>query len=284
MTKMVICEICKRRFKNARALSMHKRYAHSAKNEVSPDIENVLAGKPILMEGSRLEDWEAFLKYAANKRIQHLEQKQQAIIPQASNESKAVKALPVTLRNWLGVIGGAVLTVAGLGGCVVWYQNRNEIIAIISVLALCIGLYLVWRGYKERDAGVIYTDDKGETVTKLLGNENSINIYAQKIGDNTLPLAIKFENIKNPKGYPRKLRNNGKRYYVHINDIETGELLPFMLPDKMLYYDPREYARALTMPAHRKMFTRRMGLLEKLKPLWVFGAMVIMWLVMITVE
>jgi hypothetical protein len=59
-------------------------------------------------------------------------------------------------------------------------------------------------------------------------------------------------------------------------------LVPFTLPDQQ-YYDPRVFAeRVLELPAHKRIFSRKPNVLQKIS--WVIGLVliIVLWIVIIS--
>lgn len=124
-------------------------------------------------------------------------------------------------------------------------------------------LYIYWK--KEDD---IITE-KGKTKQKF----NSLSIYEDK---------IKFEDMAKPTEYIMKCRNTGEKVNVNIWPIGETNCTRFVLPDTQ-YMDPSVFGqRVLQLPAHRKIFTKRQDLLQKLKPLFVILGILVVWILIIT--
>lgn len=75
---------------------------------------------------------------------------------------------------------------------------------------------------------------------------------------NTLVLSttfIEFKHVPEPQGHEQRCINNGKWYHVLAS---VGEALTeYALPDDNdaeRYYDPREFANVVSMPANQKLF------------------------------
>ena len=76
--------------------------------------------------------------------------------------------------------------------------------------------------------------------------------------------------------------NLKKSFYVNIEDAASKKLVPFVLPDQQ-YYDPNVFAqRVLGLPAHRKIFERKLKLMQKLKTALLVMAIGIVWLLILT--
>ena len=115
--------------------------------------------------------------------------------------------------------------------------NRIEIYGLQGL-----PVYLV--GFSQGAAEVINTER--HIATKQV---NSLDIYEHE---------CLFEQVENPLGQPKRCKNDGKYYYVHIEEPKNDHALkPFELPD-FQYYDPENFGqRVLTLPAHRQLFKRK---------------------------
>jgi hypothetical protein len=165
---------------------------------------------------------------------------------------------------------GALVGVTGLVMFMTYIFTTNMIIGLPGVVMSFGGgilFYIYWKKDSE-----IFVDswDKEPKNTQY----NSMSIY---------PGVVIFEDVENPKGVPWRCLNDGKPYYVNISPtVKKEDLKPLELPDQR-YYDPRVFGeRVLTLPAHRKLFARKEDLFQKLKPLMVLGAIVIVWILIIT--
>ena len=170
--------------------------------------------------------------------------------------------------------GGAAALILGFIMALAWGDNRgNMLLAMGTIVFWPGGAYLLYRGIKKPDQEVVIVG-----ADKPTGLVNSLNIYGKKDEetDKVYPEKVVFEWVDEPKGQPQQCTNNSKWYYVHIWDIATQQLKPFVLPDSQ-YFDPREFANVIMMPAHKRLFERQASMLQKIAP-WV---MVVAFLVSI---
>lgn len=169
-------------------------------------------------------------------------------------------------KQSLYVVGGLLALVVGYFLSMLWSGQRDSIFLTIGVIILWPGgLYLLYRGMRspERDVVIVGSDKPS------IGEVNSLNIYARKNQDTgkIYPEKVAFELVSKPEGQPQECTNNGKWYYVHIWDMAKQRLVPFALPDSQ-YFDPREFANVITMPAHKRLFERQASMLQKIAP-WI---------------
>lgn len=202
-----------------------------------------------------------------------------------SPETKPIVKVRTTggRRWWLAGVGLAILAIA-FYGISSFGESRNTLVGFISVMVLGGGAVCVYYGLKKSSEGMQFVrmgSKKGKTELVIA---NSLNIY---------PDHVEFENVQDDKclGQPRKCRNDGKHYYVHIwnaacgelpcDDVDknTSHLTKFILPDTQ-YRDPREFANNLNIPAHRRLAQRRAGLMEKIAPWIIVAAIAIVPIVM----
>lgn len=172
------------------------------------------------------------------------------------------------IKYWkqsLYVIGGLGALLVGFFLALLWAENSGDILLAMGVIVTWPGgIYLIYRGIRgpERDVVIVGS-------AKPTGEVNSLNIYARKDKDSGKIYAEKvaFEMTYEPLGQPQQCINNGKWYYVHIWDIGGNKLIPFVLPDSQ-YFDPREFANVIKMPAHKRLFERQASMLQKVAP-WI---------------
>lgn len=163
-------------------------------------------------------------------------------------------------------IGGIV----ALGLVVPLYQlyliDRANPLVVVGLIGCFIGsgflLHRGWRAGRQEEAVIVGAE-------KPAGPINSLNIYARKDEDTgqIYPEKIAFEWVDEPEGQPWQCLDDGNWYHLNIWDIVAGKLKPFILPDSQ-YFDPREFANVITMPAHKKLFERRQSLFQKIAP-WI---------------
>lgn len=123
-----------------------------------------------------------------------------------------------------------------------------------------------------------YWNQNRDAIVKLVGETpkeevNSLTIYQDH---------IVFENVHKPGGFLWQCINDGKHYFVNWWNPVKKLIEPFVLPDQQ-YYDPQVFAeRVLTLPAHRKIFTKKQDLLHKLRPVFLFVIAVAIWILIMT--
>ena len=147
--------------------------------------------------------------------------------------------------RWLLWIAGAASIIAGFLAFVLYLGNESlTFIGFAGLVGMGGGGYLVYRGFSQGAAEVINTER--HIATKQV---NSLDIYEHE---------CLFEQVENPLGQPKRCKNDGKYYYVHIEEPKNDHALkPFELPD-FQYYDPENFGqRVLTLPAHRQLFKRK---------------------------
>lgn len=193
-----------------------------------------------------------------------IEEKQPEALPQ---QAKVKRRL--TFRFYMLVVGG-IIAVLGLAFFVIYFITLNMMFGAPSILMIAGGGFLVyfyWRKYENI------------AVTEFIGGikkiqVNSMNLYSSMV--------IQFEDMAKPEGFPWECINDGKMYYVNKWDLESKQFVPFILPDQQIM-DPKEFAeRVLGLPAHKKIFTRKPKLLEKLKTALLVLAIGIVWLLILT--
>jgi len=158
--------------------------------------------------------------------------------------------------------GGLLVVILGFFMASLWSTSRdNMVLALLTVLLIPAGAFSIYKGIKRPDSDAVIVGAK-----KPVGPVNSLNIYARRDESGKL-LAdrVVFENVKKPLGQPQQCVNNGNWYHVHIFDLATNKLKPFVLPDNQ-YFDPAEFANVINMPAHKKLFERKVSLLQKIAP------------------
>ena len=175
--------------------------------------------------------------------------------------------------RWCYLVGGSVgVLLLSLFGQL-WSADRGNLVLTLGMLLLIAGSgFLFYRGWKTtRQEKVVIVG-----AEKAVGNVNSLNIYARK-DERTgqiYPQKITFEWVENPTGQPWQCLNNGNWYFLHIWDIVSERLMPFILPDSQ-YFDPAEFANVISMPAHKKLFARRATMFQKIGPWIMIAAFII---------
>lgn len=182
--------------------------------------------------------------------------------PTAKDIEKIKRPLPLKQLAYIG--GGATSLVVGFIIATAWAVDRSSLLLTMGVIIFWPGgAYLLYRGLKKTDSEevVIVGADKPTSIV------NSLNIYAIKDEetDKIYPQKVVFEWVEKPKGQPQQCLNNNRWYYVHIWDIEKLILKAFTLPDTQ-YFDPREFANVIVMPAHKKLFERQATFMQKIGP------------------
>lgn len=181
-------------------------------------------------------------------------------------------------KRWTYLVAGLVCIFIGVVVGMLWSDQReNMLLTVVVIMAWPGGIYLIYRSFKKSDTDVVIVGaDKPTTAV------NSLNIYAKKDKSTgkIYPEKIAFEWINEPMGQPQQCTNNGRWYYVHIWDIETNLLKAFTLPDNQ-YFDPREFANVIRMPAHNKLFEQELTLLQKASPFIMVAVFVIALLGMV---
>lgn len=168
--------------------------------------------------------------------------------------------------RWLCLLGGIGALVGAWFLGQLWAVDRSNL--FLTVVVICLfagGPVLLYRGWKISRTSETVIVGKG----KMQGPANSLNIYIAKDEDTgrMIPKKIAFELKKNLTGQPWQCLNDGCWYYLNFFDLTKKALVPFNLPDSQ-YFDPREFANVITMPAHKKLFELRQTLFQKVAP-WI---------------
>lgn len=164
---------------------------------------------------------------------------------------------------------GAVLIIL-LGALLVlgYLFNQNMLMGAPGIVLVGIGSILIY----------FLRQRKHDYVVKHIGNEkkhtaNCLNLYSNE---------LKFEDMPKPEGFIWKCRNDNEYYYINWQPLQNNAIVPFILPDQQ-YYDPEVMAqRVIELPAHRKIFKRKVDLVQKLRPAFIVGAIIIMWIIIMT--
>lgn len=178
--------------------------------------------------------------------------------------------------GWIKIAWPSSLIIIGLAMIIIFFTapgNPSGIIFVAAIILMAVGSIFLKRNWSR----VGYDESKVINVRQKIDNspKNCMNIYPDK---------IVFENMpdKSLEGQPWKCENDGRSYYVHIWNEEDKRLREFKLPDQA-YMDPQVFAeRPLELPAHRRIFRQKQTLLQQLSPIMVLGAIVIVWILIIT--
>ena len=215
------------------------------------------------------------------------------------------KSLPrkvwgVLTSRWMMLIPAVGLLCLSWWMMQLWGADRdNTILAILSVIPLPVGVYLIyWVWSKRHDDSTIpivlpggITEASGGKK-KVWPKANSLNIYARKGEvdgvERILPQRIIFEWLPKEElvrlgGQPWQCVNNNQWYFVNIIDMASGLLKPFILPDSQ-YYDPAEFATVIDMPANKRMFALTGSMFQKVAMSGMLIALVIASIVLIAVQ
>ena len=191
--------------------------------------------------------------------------------PAAASEEKPenIKAKKTyTPRFYMMILSGAV-SLLGLALFVIYFFTTNVIIGAPGVVMAVVGIF-AFRYYWKQEGNISVEHIGGKKKAEAF---NSLVIRRDKIN---------FENMAKPEGFPQVCLNDGKKYFVYIQDARTEAIAPFTLPDQQ-YYDPIVFAqRVLGLPAHKKIFERKPKLLQKLKTALLVLAIGIVWLLIMT--
>lgn len=196
-------------------------------------------------------------------------------------QNKLPKVRQYSGRTWWQVAAGIGLFAVGLLFGSLYTQNMNNMLfALITALSWPCGGFLIWNGLKVKDAGYHFVT--GEAKRK--GPCNVMKIH-NGLDDNGKPIPIKidFDYTDRPLGQPKKCRNDGKFYYIERLNPTNGVWGQFALPDKMIYFDPREYANAFGLPAHRKLYQNKPSLMQKIAPIFLVVGLIITSIAMIAI-
>lgn len=172
-----------------------------------------------------------------------------------------------TLRFYMMILSGVVVA-AGVGLFVIYFMTLNIVAGLPGIIMIVAGIFAL-RHYwtSEGDISVEHVGERKKAIV------NSLNIYQDR---------IEFADVEEPKGFPLLCVNLKKKFHVHIWDVATEKLVPFVLPDQQ-YCDPNVFAqRVLGLPAHRKIFERKPKLLQRLKTALLVIAIGIVWLLILT--
>jgi hypothetical protein len=162
----------------------------------------------------------------------------------------------------------------------IWFADplNLPIVGMATCLALAGSAVLAFTTLKTSSARV-RAIRAGQS--KVTGPVNSINIYAKRDPDNPkhlIPDRVEFAFVENPPGLLRKLRNDGKYYYVNIHD--TTGLKDLVLPDNQ-YCDRRRFLIPVQMKHSQEYYTPIPSLMQRIKPLLFLGLIIVGGLILV---
>lgn len=182
------------------------------------------------------------------------------------NKPQVTRSIPKHTLYKAGAIG---MIVIGLVFFMLYFFSQNMLIAAPGLILIGIGAVALY----------FLKDRKHDYVVQHVGKKkraqsaNCLNMY---LG------VISFEEMPNPEGFIQKCRNDNEYYYVNWQPPNTSKIIPFVLPDQQ-FLDPEILAqRVLELPAHQKIFRRKMDTIQKLRPVFIIGAIIIMWVIIMT--
>lgn len=176
--------------------------------------------------------------------------------PAVPEEYKKPAVTRTYSKRLVMLVVSGLMVLLGVGSFILYMFNTNMIIGVPGVIIGVTGVFLL-KHYWGQSKDAIVTHIGEPTKVEV----NSLTIYRDR---------VVFENIYKPGGFLWKCINDGKHYFVNweVDGVKKGTkaIAPFVLPDQQ-YYDPQVFAeRVLTLPAHRKLFTRKVDLIHKLRP------------------
>jgi hypothetical protein len=185
-----------------------------------------------------------------------------------------IAALPAVKKRYTKrafyIAIGALAAIAGIGLFAIYFFTMNMVFGGMGVVLFFSGGFTFYYFWNKDDSTGFVIESLGAPPKEQV---NSLCIYEH---------VVKFDNIANPEGWPSTCHNDNKKYYVYIWDKVTEKLIPFILPDQQ-YYEPEVFAqRVLALPAHRKLFTRKPKLFQKLKTAMLVLAIAIVMLLILT--
>jgi hypothetical protein len=152
----------------------------------------------------------------------------------------------------------------------IWLADPQQTITGMLTVMIFGGSGIILFLAFKREGGLISTSQPlryGQEKPKYKGPPNCINVYGKvdpKKPGHILPERIEFAHEDNPPGMRRKLRNDGKFYYLNMHD--TTVLKDVVLPDNQ-YCDPRRFLIPVIMKYSRDYYTPVPSLFQKIKPL-----------------
>lgn len=190
--------------------------------------------------------------------------------------------------------GGAVLIIISFFTGKEWMANYDQsTLGMFTALLFAAGAVLIYLAFK-RKGSAYKRPTLRAGVKKYIGNANSIIIYAKPDPENPgkfKPWKIEFDNLKNPPGLKRKLRNDGVYYSLNIckgdhynvdKDGNVTGLEDFTLSDTS-YCDPRLLKDAVEMRYSREYYTPEPNLFQKIRPALFFLIVIIGALILVMV-
>lgn len=178
------------------------------------------------------------------------------------------KIKDIDWMRWLYGAGGIAAIGFGILLGALWGQNKNPFLGLLMLIVIGLGVLLIVKCVKYQSGGV-YLTPKGEVTYKPPKQANCLNIYAKVDPDTNQPVPVRvaFENMDKDKleGYPRRLRNDGKYYFVNIFDLKKKELVPFKLPDTK-FCPPTQLRISATMTANWAYWKPIPNLFQRIAP------------------
>ncbi len=189
------------------------------------------------------------------------------IMEDKKNGIKVKKRL--TLGFYMMVLAGLVISV-GIIFFIIYFNTLNMVFGGPSIFMIMGGGILFYIYWGKREEGAVTAFIGGVKVDEA----NSMNIYPD--------MRVDFKWIHKPDGFPWEFINDGKMYFINKWNEESERFVPFILPDTQIM-EPGEFAqRVLGLPAHRKLFTRKPKMMEKIKTALLVVAILIVWLLILT--
>lgn len=206
--------------------------------------------------------------------------KPQPIPVKPSEETKVKK----NYRKVLMIAGGIGTSVISFIPLMIYFTNPTQmVLGVVGLFGFIGGGIVSYLGFKKDDPGVM--------ITKVDGKQVKINANSLVIADDKIQFV---DSSLHPPWQRRKCRNDGKFYFVYIEETNpnskltlyepitgnTKKFRQFVLPDTQ-YRDPREFANNLNIPAHRRLAQREASLLQKIAPFAIVAAIGIVVLLII---
>ena len=154
---------------------------------------------------------------------------------------------------------GIIVFIAGGTIGYIGNASENPIIILAGFGFMACGFLLMKRWFGRDNVRIIASSGNGHGEGVLM-EPNCLNLHRGK-------MAFEYVSPQEVKGQEQKNHNDGKYYYVHIDNI-LGDLEEFTLPDddeKERFYDPNEVANVITMPSNKKYFTWSASWMETAK-------------------
>lgn len=174
------------------------------------------------------------------------------------------------------IIIGIVSIVIGVIGTIV-YLNTGLVFIGVLFIGVPAGIALLWNALKNNPISFMgFGSIKNMTFSQKA--EKSKNMEMKENSIVLRPNKLCFEYVKDPPGYPYKLKNTGQKINLLIEG-KNGKLEEYVIPDVSEYYDPAEFANVISMPAHKRLFERQQTMFEKLSPAFLLGGMIIVGII-----